>query len=346
MGMRLPALLLACLLFALMGCAEHGGFHFTSPPLHGWQHEDSTQESVPPDEDSGCLVVYNGVDLDHDGVDDILDQCPNTPPGVVVNGMGCAAETIPDATVYFSSGETEYSGNFMESLNSMGAFLSEHPDAVVHIAGHTDDVGDAAFNMRLSKRRAESLKQYLMHSWNIASDRILVAAHGETAPVADNATPQGRAENRRACLSIGPPWETLADEDAITETLAPSSLFRARMHFASGAVTPDTVDADALERIAAYLLHNPSAVALIEGHADATGNAYMNMLLSKERAEKVRWLLHEGFNIPLERMRVLAHGESAPLAENTNAPGRRMNRRVDVLCGPTESIPWNSALLL
>ena len=64
------------------------------------------------------------------------------------------------------------------------------------IEGHTDDQGDEAANQELSEARAESVRDYLV-SQDIAADRMETAGFGETLPIADNDTPEGRADNRR-----------------------------------------------------------------------------------------------------------------------------------------------------
>ena len=67
----------------------------------------------------------------------------------------------------------------------------------LRIEGHTDSSGDAAKNLELSKRRAESVKAALVNQFKIAPDRLTSDGLGQTKPLADNATPQGRAQNRR-----------------------------------------------------------------------------------------------------------------------------------------------------
>ncbi len=77
--------------------------------------------------------------------------------------------------------------------------LQTEPTLHVRIDGHTDSVGSAAYNVRLSERRAGAVKTYLV-GHGIAPDRIEVRGLGSADPVASNATPEGRAENRRVEL--------------------------------------------------------------------------------------------------------------------------------------------------
>ena len=71
------------------------------------------------------------------------------------------------------------------------------------VIGHTDSVGAADFNQRLSENRARSVAEYLSGQ-GILPARLLVAGMGEAQPVASNATPEGRAQNRRVTLQITP----------------------------------------------------------------------------------------------------------------------------------------------
>ena len=70
---------------------------------------------------------------------------------------------------------------------------------MVEVAGHTDSVGAESYNQSLSERRAKAVKSYLVER-GIDADRLTVRGYGESEPVADNATKEGRAENRRVEL--------------------------------------------------------------------------------------------------------------------------------------------------
>ena len=74
--------------------------------------------------------------------------------------------------------------------------LKTHPDLRISVEGHTDSVGSDQYNMRLSERRAQAVKKYLVAE-GIAADRIQTRSFGESKPVVSNSTAQGRAENRR-----------------------------------------------------------------------------------------------------------------------------------------------------
>jgi OmpA-OmpF porin, OOP family len=82
-------------------------------------------------------------------------------------------------------------------LKTIADALAAQAALKLRIEGHTDASGDAAKNLDLSKRRAESVKAALVKQFNIAPDRLTADGLGQTKPLADNATPNGRAQNRR-----------------------------------------------------------------------------------------------------------------------------------------------------
>lgn len=86
-----------------------------------------------------------------------------------------------------------------DTLRSVVALLNAHPEANVEIQGYTDSVGTARYNQALSVRRAEAVKDYLV-AQGISAGRITVRGFGESQPVGDNRTSEGRAANRRVVI--------------------------------------------------------------------------------------------------------------------------------------------------
>ncbi len=82
------------------------------------------------------------------------------------------------------------------------AFVKRYPGAKVSVAGHTDSTGTDEYNMELSRRRAAAVKDYLVQQGAADAQRITTLGYGETRPTASNATPEGRAQNRRAEILI------------------------------------------------------------------------------------------------------------------------------------------------
>lgn len=98
--------------------------------------------------------------------------------------------------VFFETGKSDLSNESRVELNKAVELMETNPSMVIEVGGHTDNVGDDDFNMKLSHERAKSVRQYLVNA-GIDSGRIQAKGYGETTPVADNDTEEGRAANRR-----------------------------------------------------------------------------------------------------------------------------------------------------
>ena len=85
------------------------------------------------------------------------------------------------------------------NLDQDAATLKEWGDTKVEVAGHTDSIGSDSYNIKLSQRRAEAVRTYLVGK-GIAADRLSAKGYGESQPIADNATDEGRFKNRRVEL--------------------------------------------------------------------------------------------------------------------------------------------------
>lgn len=104
---------------------------------------------------------------------------------------------FPSAGLFESrSGDLSASGKALLEENRMAARELLSRAAFIEIVGHTDDIGDDDYNMKLSKQRAMSVRNYLV-SKGLDSSKIVTTARGESMPITNNSTPQGRAENRR-----------------------------------------------------------------------------------------------------------------------------------------------------
>lgn len=82
-------------------------------------------------------------------------------------------------------------------IKSLADFMSQYPQTTTVVEGHTDSVGTDAYNQRLSERRANAVRDVLVNQYGVGSNRVSSVGYGESRPVADNSTEQGRAVNRR-----------------------------------------------------------------------------------------------------------------------------------------------------
>jgi len=172
-----------------------------------------------PDTPIGVNVDKDGcpLDSDRDGVYDYLDKCPDTPIGVNVDKDGCpppaapaqvikreaAAETVVaekkriTLNVEFDTNKSTIRKKSFKEIDDLGGVLKNQPKLIVLIEGHTDNVGKAAYNKKLSQNRADAVKKYLVDKCGIAASRITTKGFGPDNPIADNKTKEGRQKNRR-----------------------------------------------------------------------------------------------------------------------------------------------------
>jgi OOP family OmpA-OmpF porin len=130
-------------------------------------------------------------------VPDTLDMCPNTPRGDVVDSRGCSCDVTVQLQFAFNS--AVLSAGDKAKLNDLAATIRSLDFIVGQAVGHTDNVGSATVNQSLSERRAKAVTDYLA-SQGVAPGRIEVIGKGLSEPIADNATAEGRALNRRVVL--------------------------------------------------------------------------------------------------------------------------------------------------
>ncbi|MEO6524547.1 MAG: OmpA family protein [Mucilaginibacter sp.] len=150
-------------------------------------------------------------DSDGDGVADQFDKCPNTPAGTVVDGSGCpikfpepvaaaATATPAVAATAYSNIQFEFDSSVLRTssypvLDATSADLRASKSSVT-VNGYASSEGTAAHNLALSKDRANSVKTYLVNS-GVDAKRVKIKGLGETHPIADNSTEDGRVLNRR-----------------------------------------------------------------------------------------------------------------------------------------------------
>ena len=159
-------------------------------------------------------------DDDNDGVANKFDKCPGTAAGTVVDGSGCPlkapAQVVRERVVVteadrkvvdeaiknleFDLGKATIRSTSFATLDKVAALLVEK-NFSLKLAGHTDNTGSMALNLKLSKDRAESVKAYLVSKGANAS-RIEATGYGPNQPIASNATAEGRQKNRRVEFTL------------------------------------------------------------------------------------------------------------------------------------------------
>ncbi|MER2491996.1 OmpA family protein [Catenovulum sediminis] len=157
---------------------------------------------------SGVRVNSQGCpfDRDVDGVYDYMDECPMTPEGAKVADNGCReqlTETVSiELYVSFPNNSSVIPQEYHGEIKKVADFMKQYPDTKVTLVGHTDSSGSAAYNQMLSEKRAARVAAYLVNNFNLESERVLSRGEGETSPIADNSTKEGRNKNRRVTAEI------------------------------------------------------------------------------------------------------------------------------------------------
>ena len=170
---------------------------------------DSDNDGVPDDEDAcpnaaGIAKFAGCPDTDGDGVQDSKDKCP-TVAGAISNN-GCPEMEKEDVerltfamkNVQFNSARATLltNSNSANILDEIAGLMKKYPTYSLSIAGHTDSIGDAASNQKLSENRAKTCYDYLTRK-GISASRMNYVGYGETQPIADNINKAGRKKNRR-----------------------------------------------------------------------------------------------------------------------------------------------------
>jgi outer membrane protein OmpA-like peptidoglycan-associated protein len=123
--------------------------------------------------------------------------------GVVVTRAGDNIQLKMPSSITFDSGMAVIKPEFHRVLDDIGDTLVKYESTVIQVAGHTDSVGSAEYNQQLSINRANSVKDYLVRD-GVIPQRLLTTGYGESAPIADNATAEGRQQNRRVEITVQP----------------------------------------------------------------------------------------------------------------------------------------------
>ena len=202
-------------LLALNGCPDSDGDGVADnedlcPNVKGIKEykgcPDTDGDGIIDSEDScptvkGILEMKGCPDSDGDGVADKDDNCPNV-AGPIEN-KGCPLkqkrnidELMKKKKLVCETGKNDITAASKIVLQEIAQVLKEEPTWTIEFAGHTDNVGEAAMNLQLSKKRSETVRNLLI-SYGVEASRIKANYFGETKPIADNNTVVGRNKNRR-----------------------------------------------------------------------------------------------------------------------------------------------------
>jgi OOP family OmpA-OmpF porin len=169
--------------------------------VHGFKKQDETRASFPL-VTAGLSFQFGSapppcLDSDNDGVCDSLDKCPGTPAGYKVDAVGCPITVSIQLDVKFDFDKSVVKPEYRSEVQKAAVFLNNHPGSTAVVEGHTDSKGSDEYNLKLSDRRANAVRDYLIKEFNVSASRVSAVGYGETQPIATNDTEAGRALNRR-----------------------------------------------------------------------------------------------------------------------------------------------------
>lgn len=154
--------------------------------------------TITPSDDTAYNLVCRGAGGTADSAASIAVVAPVPVVEAVQPKAAPAKACTPTViNIQFDTNKADIKPRYHDELKKLADFLKEFPNATGVIEGHTDSVGDKASNMKLSQRRADSVRSYIIKNFGIAPERLGAKGFGPTRPVADNKTTAGKQKNRR-----------------------------------------------------------------------------------------------------------------------------------------------------
>ena len=165
--------------------------------------DDDCIDQAGDDKNKGCPWP----DKDNDGVPDDKDNCPEEVGTQENNGCPIVPSKFTEFiesdknNILFTVSSSQLDSDAKFTLNSVKTLLDFYTKTSITIEGYASTDGSTAYNQKLSEERAMEIKNYLVSN-NIAPERLSIIGYGESRPIANNSTPDGRAKNRRAQIKI------------------------------------------------------------------------------------------------------------------------------------------------
>ena len=175
------------------GKDDHWAYAFGATLLFGGEKKQPPPAPAAPQPPPPAPAPVLIPDTDGDGVNDDLDKCPDTPKGATVDERGC---WVIGATVLFDFDKYDLKADAVDDLDNIVGILNQNENLKIEIEGHTCNLGSAAYNQKLSERRAGTVESYFVEK-GISEDRLNTVGYGFTMPAASNETEEGRTKNRR-----------------------------------------------------------------------------------------------------------------------------------------------------
>jgi len=161
---------------------------------------------IPFDGVNNDLLYTVGLSFSFGGAKKVVEAKPEPPaPVEEVKPAPVVEEAKPEIiekgrttlNVEFDFDKATIKKGYYKDIDDLVTVMKQYPDVNIEIDGHTDSIGTAAYNKKLSQKRAEAIKKYMVEKGGIAADRLTAKGYGEEKPIASNKTKEGRQKNRR-----------------------------------------------------------------------------------------------------------------------------------------------------
>ena len=265
-----------------------------------------------------------------------------------VNGL------LAGQKITFPPGSAEIDAQTGQLMTRIADTLNECAVMPLEIAGHTDSQGSEEGNRALSQARAEAVLLALQGR-RVEVGQMRAVGYGESRPIADNGTEQGREANRRieftliGAPAVGtatadptapPAGATAAADGTVIPALAPPSdgaacvanitalLERDKITFDPGSDDISDASRPLVAALSELLRQCPGVPIEVAGHTDSQGTERNNRTLSEDRAKAVLVALAES-GVDVSTLKAVGYGEENPIADNATEEGREANRRIE-----------------
>ncbi len=279
-------------------------------------------------------------------------------PGAVLVGGGTVpvhtatgADATAAGTALFASGSAVLDAPGRQVVAAAAKKIRATKPGSVTVSGYADQVGGQPVSAGLSQQRADAVAAALRTDLGADAPKITTAARGQQDPVASDATAAGRQLNRRATITTGPaaagtgPAGTgPAGAAAAGAALIGGGTVPARaatgatataggvgtVLFATGSTSLDSASMQVVTAAAAQIRAGKPAEVTVTGYTDRVGGAPRNTDLSGKRADTVAAALRTALGAGAPTITTVAGGERTPIAPNTTADGRQLDRRATI----------------
>jgi len=164
-----------------------------------------------------ALLAGGNMDSDNDGVIDSNDRCANTPANIKVDSEGCTVysekQVAVNLNILFENNSAQVKPTLVNDIKRLADFMNDYQNTKVAIEGHTSSVGSEKYNLNLSQKRADAVKNILVEKFTVDAGRLSTIGYGETRLISQGNTPADHEINRRVVAKIEATVKAVVNKD-------------------------------------------------------------------------------------------------------------------------------------